>query len=151
MHPHKYKKMIGLPAKQVEQAIRPIIFLILVIAIYIFVNKAIKAYRLRNVGRATYNPNNVNSNTNYDNIAAAIYRATDSGVWVWKDTAAIEKQAEILSSYNDDEIKLIYNRYNSLYGKAGDSGTMYSAFDIFCLTCPAIKSLLRRMERLGLN
>lgn len=141
--------MIGLPAKQVEQAIRPIIFLILVVAVTVLVNRAIKAYKLRKVGRATYNPANTNPAINYDNIVAAVHRATDSGVWIWKDTGAIEKQASIVNSYNDDEIKLIYNRYNALYGKGSE--TMYSAFDIFCLTCPSLSALLRRMERLGLN
>lgn len=135
--------------KNINYVVKPIVAIVLMAAIYFGIKALIKAYKLRNVGRTTYNENNVDVAINYDNIVAAVHKATDSGFWVWKDTGAIEKQAEILSSYNDDEIKLMYNRFDVLFGK-GES-TMYDAFDVFCLTCPSISALLRRFERLGLN
>lgn len=135
--------------KQVNYIAKPIVFIVLSIVAYVLIKKAITAYKLRKVGRATYDKDELNPSINYDNIVAAIHRAIDSGIWVFKDTSAIEKQAKILMSYSDNELKYIYARYDELFGKG--QNTLYSGFDIFCIGCPNISSLLKRFERLGLN
>lgn len=135
--------------KQVNYIVKPIVFIVLSIVAYVLIKKAITAYKLRKVGRATYDANDLNPAINYDNIVAALHKALYSGIWVFKDTGSIEKQAGILMTYSDNELKYIYSRYDELFGK-GET-TLYSDFDIFCLTCPNISSLLKRFERLGLN
>lgn len=129
--------------------IKPIIFLVLIVVAYVGINKFIKNWKQKGIGRAQYDKGGLNSGTNYDNIAAAVHRATESGFWVWKDTAEIEKQAGVLQSLSDNELKYVYNRFDELFGDGTE--TMRSRLDVFCLTCSNLTALLTRMDRLLLN
>lgn len=143
--------LLNVGTSTVNNVVKPLVSLALLVAIYIVVSKALKAYKLRGVGKSTYNPNNINPNINYDNLCAAIHKSDEAGVWIWRDTDGLEKTAGQLMSYNDDELKYIYSRYDSLFGKAGDDRTLYDVFDFFCLGCSNAKALLKRFERLSLN
>ena len=136
-------------AGEIGNIIKPIIFLVLIIVCYFLVTKWIKNFKERKVGRAQYDKGQLNPGTNYDNIVAGVHRAIESGFWVWKDTAEIEKQAGVLNSLSDNELKFIYNRYDELYGEEDE--TLRSKLDVFCLTCPNLTALLARMDRLLLN
>ena len=137
--------------KQGQAIIKPLLFLILFVVVYIVINKVIKNWKTRNVGKSGgYNPKQLDPNFNYDNLADAVHEACD--YWLGQPSATpVEAVAEKLMKLNDDELKYVNDRYYSIYGKG--TRTMYKSLNSlwFCLTCPNWNALNARMERLGLG
>lgn len=134
-----------------EQIVRPIIFIIILVTAYIVINKVIKNYKTRNVGKSGgYNPSQLDPNFNYDNLADAVHEACD--YWLGQPSAGpVEAVSEKLMRLNDDELKHVNDRYFSMYGKG--TRTLYKSINSlwFCLTCPNWNALNDRLERLGLG
>lgn len=134
-----------------QAVIKPIIFLIITVALFIGINKIIKNWKTRNVGKSGgYNPSQIDPNFNYDNLADAVHEACD--YWLGQPSAGpVESVSEKLMRLNDDELKLVNDRYYGIYGKGTRS--MYKSLNSlwFCLTCPNYNALRERMERLGLG
>lgn len=134
--------------KPAQQVIKPVLFLIVCVVAYIVVNKIIKNWKTRNVGKSGgYNPSQLNKGFNYDNLADAIHETFDG----WFLGGDVEGLSEKLMALNDDELKYVNDRYYSIYGKGTRS--MYKAIDSvnFCFNCPNHSALLKRMSRLGLG
>lgn len=131
-----------------EAIVKPIIFIVIAVTLYIVINKVIKNWKTRNVGKSGgYNPSQLDPNFNYDNIADQVHEVFDG----WFVSGSPDALSEKMLKFNDDEIKHINDRYFSMFGKG--TRTMYKAFNdlTVCFNCPNYDAMIKRLERLGLG
>ena len=128
--------------------IKPLVFVALIVVVYFVARSLLRRIRERKIGRAEYDKANTDSTVNYDNYAKSVHNAYTG----WFDSAnERDRVAGELMALNNDELKLVYNRYDELFGGKGTE-TMYDVInDVWlCVPCVNRSALLKRMEKLGI-
>lgn len=115
--------------------------LIALLVLYFIAKKAIRNFRLRNVGDST------DSNFNPDSLANTVHEAFTGWLPSGEDMDAVSARLLALS---DEKLKAVNDRYNDLFGKSGE--TMYTKIDSrVCMFCGNRDAILVRLQGLGLG
>lgn len=135
-------KFFDIGGGTLDKVVKPIITVVLLVVVYIVVNRAIKSYNQRSIGKST------ESGFNPDTLASRVNDVVN--VEWFPGTSDMDDLYSRLMSLNDAQLKQVNDRYDRLFGKGAD--TMYTAISAqWCTFCDYKTPLLKRMQGLGLG
>jgi len=133
-----------------DTIVKPILYLVVVVAIIFLLRKGISAFQTRNVGTS-------GGSSDGSNLATDIYNLDSP----WVSQNKIDETCNVALNLTDGELIKVYNKFKKLYGGKCPGGGMFcdntDSMKIFlteqsCPTtgCPVRNKLVDRLTGMGL-